>query len=403
MPWNFLRPKAAKARREPPRPEPPSPPPGLFAPAAGWWRDDAAEQVRNFQSWVYAAVNAIAQEAARQTPTFYENTGQAEHEQTPLAHGHPLGRLLARPNPSSTPWDLWYSTVVSLELTGNSYWFVADDPRTGLPAEVWVIPAAWVRVEAEAGKFVTGYTVAAPGSPAVRFGPREVIHLKYPNPSDPYYGLSPLQANALAVDANMELQRSRCHSFRAGSRPGMVLQTEQMLSEPAIRRLEDSVTQRFAGRENWHRPLILEQGLKASPWTLTPAEMDYLNSSRTTRDEILAAYRVPPLMVGLVENAGLGSDIWAGARVMFCEGTVQPKLELLGQVLTRDLGTRFGADIRIEFPDCSPRAEEARRTADERDVKSGVRTLNEVRRSRGLEPYAEAEYDRPFAALGGRS
>jgi hypothetical protein len=26
---------------------------------AGWWRDDQVEQLRNYQSWVYAAVNAI--------------------------------------------------------------------------------------------------------------------------------------------------------------------------------------------------------------------------------------------------------------------------------------------------------------------------------------------------------
>ncbi len=46
---------------------------------AGWWRDDHAEQLRNYQSWVYAAVNAIAQEVAMQRPFLYVNTGQAEH------------------------------------------------------------------------------------------------------------------------------------------------------------------------------------------------------------------------------------------------------------------------------------------------------------------------------------
>src|SRR5947209_3841769 len=40
---------------------------GLFAgPStarpAGWWRDDHVEQLRNYTSWVYAAVNAVAQE-----------------------------------------------------------------------------------------------------------------------------------------------------------------------------------------------------------------------------------------------------------------------------------------------------------------------------------------------------
>ena len=85
----------------------------------GWWRDDHTEQLRNYQSWVYAAVNAIAQEVAMQRAFLYVSTGQAEHEQVPLPHTHPLVRLLDNPNPWLTPWELWYLSVVYLELTGN--------------------------------------------------------------------------------------------------------------------------------------------------------------------------------------------------------------------------------------------------------------------------------------------
>src|SRR4051794_20778966 len=68
-------------------------------PAAGWWHDDPAEQLRNYRSWVYAAVNAIAQETARHRPFLYRNTGQADHEMTALPHTHPLCQLLDHPNP----------------------------------------------------------------------------------------------------------------------------------------------------------------------------------------------------------------------------------------------------------------------------------------------------------------
>src|SRR5262245_2306949 len=77
--------------------------PALAGRPAGWWRDDHVEQLRNYQSWVYAAVSAIAQEVARQRPFLFLNTGQADHEQTPLPHTHPLARLLDNPNPWMTP------------------------------------------------------------------------------------------------------------------------------------------------------------------------------------------------------------------------------------------------------------------------------------------------------------
>lgn len=372
----------------------------LAARPAGWWRDDQVEQLRNYQSWVYAAVNAIAQEVARQRPFVYRNTGQAEHEQEPLAQHHPLVRLLENPNPWLTPWELWYLTVVYLELTGNCYWYAAPRrvgaARLAAPGELWIVPSPWVRVIPDAATFVRAYEVAVPGAASEYFAPDEIIHLKYPNPLDPHYGLSPLQANALTVDANTELLKSRYQAFHAGQRPGIVLQTEQSLSEPAVRRLEEKITARFAGRENWQRPLVLEQGLKASPWTLTPAEMDYLNSARMTRDEIFALFRVPGPIAGLVENMGLGADIWFGARVMFCEGTVQPKLDLIGQALTRALARRYEADIAIAFPECSPRNQEQRRKDDELDAKMGLRTYNEIRKSRGLLPYDDERFDAPI-------
>ena len=57
-----------KALRPPPPKVPPPKIASVFAPAypaAGWWHDDPAEQLRNYRSWVYAAVNAIAQETAQ--------------------------------------------------------------------------------------------------------------------------------------------------------------------------------------------------------------------------------------------------------------------------------------------------------------------------------------------------
>ena len=373
---------------------------GGYGPTAGWWRDDPNEQLRNYQSWVYAAVNAIAQEVARQRPYLYVNTGQAEHEQVPLSHTHPLCRLLDHPNPWLTPWEMWYLTIVYLELTGNCFWYIADRTESGEPAEVWVIPTPWVKVTPDARNFVRSYTVSAPGTPGEEFAPGEIVHLKYPNPLDPHYGLSPLQANALTVDANTELLKSRYQTFLAGPRPGVVLQTDQALTDQTVRRLEDRVTDRFAGRQNWHRPMVLEQGLKASPWTLTPAEMDYMNSARMTRDEILAIFRVPPPITGVIENVGLGGEIWFGARVMFSEGTIQPKLDLIGQALTRDLGCRFGPDVVVTFPDCSPRNLEERRKDDEVDARLGIRTYNEIRRGRGLQPFADPRFDQPLLPKG---
>ena len=381
------------------RPAPPkSPPPrvaGLFAPpypAAGWWRDDPAEQLRNYHSWVYAAVNAIAQEVARQRPFLYRNTGQAEHEQEPLPHTHPLCPAARPPEPVADA----VGTVVShgrLSGTDRQLLLVrraasrSATRGSACPANCGSCRRRGCASSPIATQFVKALRGRVPRACRPEtFGPDEIIHLKYPNPLDPHYGLSPLQANALTVDANTELQKSRVPDVprrpAAGHRAADRADADRA---DRARGWKRSCTAQFGGRENWHRPLVLEQGLKASPWTLTPAEMDYLNSSRMTRDEIFALFRVPAPIAGIVENMGLGADIWFGARVMFCEGTVQPKLDLIGQALTRDLGRRYGAGRGDQLPRLlaaqpgpAPRGRRARRE----DWACG--RYNEIRRSRGL-------------------
>jgi phage portal protein BeeE len=268
--------------------------------------------LRNYQSWVYAAVNAIAQEVARQRPFIYLNTGQAEHEQNPLPHTHPLIRLLDHPNPWMTPWELWYLGPL-FGIDRQCYWYA---PRAnGLPGELWIIPTPWIRIIPDPVQFVKGYEVNVPGMPTEVFAADEIIHLKYPNPLDVHYGLSPLQANALTIDANTELQKSRYQTFLSGQRPGMVLQTEQMLTDQTIRRIEDKVQSRFGGGVD--ACSCSGQGLSASPWTLTPA-VDYLNSSKLVATD-LRVVRVPTPIAGIVENMSLGGTSGT-TLVMFCEG-----------------------------------------------------------------------------------
>ena len=69
---------------------------------------------------------------------------------------------------------------------------------------------------------------------------------------------------------------------------------------------------------------------------------------------------------------------------------------MIGQALTRDLGRRYGPDVVVSFPDCSPRNTNERRKDDELDAKLGLRTFNEIRKSRGLAPFADARFDQPI-------
>jgi hypothetical protein len=56
--------------------------------------------------------------------------------------------------------------------------------------------------------------------------------------------------------------------------------------------------------------------------------------------------------------------------------------------------------VTITFADCSPRNQDQRRADDALDARMGLRTYNEIRRGRGLQPFADPRFDAPILPSG---
>jgi phage portal protein BeeE len=78
---------------------------------------DAAKAMDNFTGWTYAAVNAVASEAANIQLRLYKISGDDHEEQD----DHPLLDLLESVNENMTGTELKYTLFAHLELTGNFY------------------------------------------------------------------------------------------------------------------------------------------------------------------------------------------------------------------------------------------------------------------------------------------
>lgn len=339
------------------------------------WRDDPHEQVRHMVHWVYVAVHAIAARVSGTPLTFYDRTTN-----TPIPHDHPLLRLFDEVNPFETSVSLWLKTVTFLELTGNAYWYAPRD-ALGVIREIWVLPSQHMRVLPDKTRFIAGYEYRH-GAVRETFAADEIIHIKYPSPLSPFYGAGPLQAAAESVDAHGAMKRAERRSFEQGAFPGLAIQTEEKLS-PAVReRLEEAFRNGFSGPDRAGRTLILEQGLKVRPFTFSPREMDFLESSRITRDEILAVFGVPASVAGISEDANRASAeamLWT-----FAENTIRPKLRLIESQLTQDICRHFDPRIRATFESPLPR----NRVEDRADMiarlQHGVTTPAEERARLGL-------------------
>src|SRR5205807_2284206 len=101
-----------------------------------------------------------------------------------------------------------------------------------------------------------------------------------------------------------------------------------------------AINQAYRGVTNYGNPLILDgliEDVKAL--SRTPAELDFTGSCQLTKARIMQAFGVNPIIAGEIENANRAQA--AIADSLFCSATINPKLELLSQWLTKELPPRF--------------------------------------------------------------
>jgi len=342
------------------------------------WADDPTEQVKHFRHWVFAAIRAIANRVAATPLTLYRRVPGGEAEEVTE---HPFLDLLNYVNPFHTRFWLWAQTVTFLELTGNAYWYVPRN-RLGVPAEIWVAHSHYMHVIPDREKFIAGYEYRR-GTEAVRFEPDEIVHLKYPNPESMYYGRGPLQAAAETVDAHESMKTVQFNMMKRGAFPGGALEVDGSLTEEQLKRLRAQFEDRYTGRDNSGRWVVLEAGMRAKQLTLTPQELAFVESAGLNRDEILAIYGVPAAVVGLSEN--VNKAVADAMDTIFARYTIAPKLQLIEDQLNQDLIPRFDDRLFVRFDSPVPEDEETRRTLTREDFKVGIVTLNEARAEAGYE------------------
>ncbi len=352
------------------------------------WTENPVEQVRHYRQWVYAAVRAIAHRIAGTELRFYVRDA---HRTRPLEDpDHSVVRLFEQVNPCQTRFGLWAETITFLELTGNAYWYVAEN-GLGVPAEIWVMPSQYMRVVPDKRTFVRGYRCSY-GAQEVWFKRHEVVHLKYPNPVSPWYGRGPLQAAASSVDSHEKLKQAEWAAFDQGILSDLSLETDQQLTPAAAERLRTQLQQKFAGPDNAGRPIVLEGGLKAKPISLSPREMAFTQSARVLRDEILAIFGVPAAVAGLSED--VNRSVAEAMDAIFARYCVEPKLRMIEAQINQDLLPRFDRRLICRFAPVVPEDRAHERADMEANLRYGVTTINEERRRQGREPMSWG--DRPL-------
>lgn len=263
---------------------------------------------------------------------------------------HPVARLLAAPNPTTTRYRLIRALVSDLAIYDSAYW-VKLRAEAGEPIGLRRI-APW-RVEALGPDWTDPEQYRIHGSRGDLVLDRsEVVHFRGYNPVDSRVGSSPIEALRQTLAEEFAASQWREQMWRNGARMSGYLR--RPLDAPPW-----SEQARAAFRADWQSQYvgdgpqaggtpILEDGMEFVAAGINPRDAQYVEARRLTREEVAAAYHIAPPLIGLLDHATY-SNIREQHKQLY-QDTLGPwcaEIEQeIGLQLIPDLA---GDDVYVEF------------------------------------------------------
>jgi len=287
---------------------------------------DASKAMGNFTGWTFAAVNAIASEVSNIDFRLYQIAGEDHDEKD----DHPLLDLLEGVNEDMTGIELKYVTMAHLELTGNSYWLLDGvTDAMGQPRAIYPLHPGRVRVKLDKTTFpykLSHYEFTIDGK-VYKFEPYQILHMKWPDPSDPFVGIGVPQTIPSWIDSDNYAMEYNRKFFINGASVGLYIQTDTNV-EANIDRIRKGWNNRQEGVENAHKTPVLPKGAKLEHTGIPQRDMDFAKLTDATRDRILAAFRVSKTILGAAES-DTNRATAETADYVFSKRTVKPKMMLV--------------------------------------------------------------------------
>lgn len=296
---------------------------------------------------------------------------------------HPLLDLIERPNPLQGKFEWIESAASFLYLSGNSYLeCVGSGDRSSIPKEIYVLRPDRMRVIPDPVHYVSGYEYTVSGR-KVKFSAEQVLHLKLFHPLDDWYGLSPVQVAALAIDKLNSGDKWNSSLLQNAAVPSGALTCKQRLTDEQFERLKTEMRRQIQGVNNAREPLLLEQDLEWKELGISPKDMDWIEGLKLSALQVAQVYNVPPELIGL--NPATYQNRKEARKALYTE-VICPFLNRFRDALNNWLVPRFGENLLLDYnKDGIEALSEDQEALWNRVNQSDFLTLNEKRRMVGFD------------------
>jgi HK97 family phage portal protein len=248
---------------------------------------------------------------------------------------------------------------------------------------IYHLPAQQVEILTDKKTFIAGYTYNG----QTNFKESEVFSFKDVSSTSIYRGTSRLDSAKKSITTISSMLDMQGRFFDNGASFGLMLTTDNTLSNAAKERTILHYLQKYNPRRGGRRPVIFDNGLKPhSVANNTFKDMDFDVSIKTHGEKILQALGVPPILLAGGNNANISPNL----RLMYLE-TVLPIVRGYTSALERF----FGYDIEPITSNVSALQPEIKEIAgfNATLVNGGIITPNEARANLRLPPIEGEEND----------
>jgi len=214
-----------------------------------------------------------------------------------------------RPNPYQSAQDFRSALFTDFVLEGNA--FVHFDGTF-----MYHLPADKVEIMTDTKTFIRGFRYNG----LVDFKESEVFYFRDLSSDSIYRGSSRLESADRSVKLLYSMQTFQENFFDNGAVFGLVLTTDNTLSQVAKEKTIAYWLQKYNVKNGGKRPVILDSGLKPHQLAETNfKDMDFDVSIKTHGEKIMQAVGVPPILLQGGNNANISPNL----RLFYLE-TVLP-------------------------------------------------------------------------------
>lgn len=214
-----------------------------------------------------------------------------------------------RPNPYQSAQDFRTAIFTDFVLEGNA--FVHFDG-----VFMYHLPADKVEILTDEKTFIKGFRYNG----IVDFKESEVFYFRDLASDSIYRGSSRLQSADRSINLLYSMQKFQENFFDNGAVFGLVLTTDNTLSQVAKEKTINYWLQKYNVKNGGKRPVILDSGLKPHQLAETNfKDMDFDTSIKTHAEKIMQAIGVPPILLQGGNNANISPNL----RLFYLE-TVLP-------------------------------------------------------------------------------